>query len=203
VNAVSKATGLAERTVYNKVKQAREELEANGGEQAGDSGKEEGALKSPKKKSPTKKSPTKKVVKKEETPETDADFGKKSPAKKKSPVKKAVKKEEEENEEIAEPDAVESPRQTRSGGVKRKNYADLNAGDESQVEDAAGVEKSGRAGQKMSKRVKTEEEDGGFEAGADGEKGETGNGDVEGEKECKDVEKEAEGAKDAVKDEEA
>ena len=138
MKAVSKATGLAERTVYKKVKQAREELEVNGGaggaggEQAGDSGKEEGAPKTPTKKSPTKRSPTKK-----------------------SPSKKAVKKEEDE-EEVTEAEIVESPRQTRSRGVKRKNYANMDGGEQDEV-DVTDVEKAGRGGKKTAKKVKTEE----------------------------------------------
>jgi hypothetical protein len=176
VKAVSKATGLAERTVYTKVKQAREELEAKGGEQAGDSGKEEGALKSPTKKSPTKKSPAKK-----------------------SPIKKAVKKEEEEEEAPTETDVVESPRQTRSGGVKRKNYAAMLGEDEDEVDDAD-VKKDGRGGKKTGKKVKTEDKDDEFEAGEGEETGkETA---VEGGGDEKEVEKKAEKDETAVKDEE-
>ena len=154
--AVATATGLAKRTAFSKLKAAREELgeSAGGDDQAGDSGKEEGALKSPAKKSPTKiKSPTKKAVMKEETPETDAgEVAKKSPVKKKSPSKKALKKEEEEEEKEAttETDIVELPRQTRSGGVKRKNYADLDGGNGDEVE-GADEEKTGREGKKTGK----------------------------------------------------
>jgi len=169
--AVAKATGLAERTAFSKLKAAREEIEANGG----DSGKEEGAPKTPTKKSPAKKSPSKK-----------------------SPSKKAVKKEDEEEEEVTEPDVVESPRQTRSRGVKRKNYAAMDGGEEDEV-DVADVEKAGRGGKKTAKKVKTEEEDGEFEAGDGGEEEKVGDDGGQGEDE--EVDKEAEKDEAAVKDE--